>query len=478
MLLIFPLLTGFSGYANITFSKYLFFAIITLLWLMSLIFFAVLSGVYPSLKTKLWLPCTAFMLICTISAVFSDHFPETIIGAGRYDGLVTQLLCAGIFLGIAAFAKPKAHYFVLCGISAGLCCIIAIFQLFDINIFHLFPNDYSYYDAHTKYTGEFLGTMGNVDILSAYLCMCIPIFFSLLINARKSYELLFIIPLFLSSFILIAASTAAGFAALVGWAILFVPAICTDMRKFSRALIFGAVIILGAAAALAFSGRVGENDFSFSFALSGYSLALIVLAAVCLVFSLIAWLISNRCDFSPCSVLYLAAATAVMAFLIIVWGYDGSEGILYEFSQILHGNFDDSFGSSRILIWRTTLDAVSQKPLLGHGPDVLPLITNIEFSRYVPQTGETLTTFVDNAHNIYLGYLAGIGIIGLICFLFTVGSAFLPLHRSHFSTAIFGACAAYLIHSFFGLGLCLVSPIFWLFLGLCAVSDNNTFPEE
>lgn len=478
MLLIFPLFTGLSGYANITFSKYLFFVIITLVWLMSLTFFAVRSGVYPSLKPKLWLPCAAFMLICTISAVFSDHFPETIIGAGRYDGLVTQLLCAGIFLGIASFAKPKAHHFLLCGISACICCIIAVFQLFDINIFHLFPNNYSYYDAHIKYTGEFLGTMGNVDILSAYLCMCVPIFFSLLVNAKKSYEFLYIIPLFLSSFTLIAASTAAGFVALAGWAILFLPAMCTDMRKLSRTLIFCAVIILGAAAALAFSGEDGENGFSFSFILSEHSLALIVLAAVSLVFSLTTWLISHRCECSPRSVMYLTAATAVMAFLIVIWGYNGSEGILYEFSQILRGNFDDSFGSSRILIWRAMLDTISQKPLLGHGPDVLPLITNIEFSRYVPQTGETLTTFVDNAHNIYLGYLAGIGIIGLVCFLLTVGSAFLPLRRSHFGTATFGACTAYLIHSFFGLGLCLVSPIFWLFLGLCAVSDNNTFPEE
>jgi len=476
MLLVFPLFTGFSGYANITFSKYLFFVIITLLWLMSLIFFSIRSGLRPSLKVRFWLPCAAFIVICTVSAVSSDHFPETIIGAGRYDGLVTQFLYACIFLGIAVSAKPKPYYFTLCGISASICCIIAVFQLFDINIFHLFPNNYSYYDAHIKYTGEFLGTMGNVDILSAYLCMCIPIFFSHLMNAEKSCEYLFIIPLFLSSFTLTAASTMAGFAALACWALLFIPAMCTDMKKFGRALMLCAVIVLSAAPALAFKSGVAENSFALS--ITPYTYALTALAFVCFVLSLVCVKLSRKYDCSPRSILYLTAASSVMLFLIVIWGYRGTEGIFYEFSQVLRGNFEDSFGSSRILIWRNVLEVAAEKPLLGHGTDVLPLIASIEFSRYVPQTGETLTTFVDNAHNIYLGYLAGIGVIGLICFLFTVSSALFPIRRSHFSSALSSAVVAYLIHSFFGLGLCLIAPIFWLFLGLCAVCNNNTFPEE
>ncbi|MBR5262003.1 MAG: O-antigen ligase family protein, partial [Oscillospiraceae bacterium] len=113
-----------------------------------------------------------------------------------------------------------------------------------------------------------------------------------------------------------------------------------------------------------------------------------------------------------------------------------------------------------------------------HGPDTLPLIIDIGFSRYIPQTGETLSTFVDNAHNIYLGYLADIGIVGLAAFLITVLSSLMSTRRSNCAALLSGTVTAYLIHGFFGLGLSLVSPIFWLFLGLCAANDNNIFSEE
>ena len=85
---------------------------------------------------------------------------------------------------------------------------------------------------------------------------------------------------------------------------------------------------------------------------------------------------------------------------------------------------------------------------------------------------------MDNAHNIYLGYLAGIGATGLIAFLLTALSAFLNVRNSHCAPALVGAAAAYLMHGFFGLGLSLISPVFWLFLGLCAANDNIISSEE
>lgn len=478
MLFIFPLFTGFSGYANITFSKYLFFVIISLIWLVSLLFFSPLCKSSLRLKASFWIPCSAFILACIISAFFSEYFRESIIGAGRYNGLVTQLLCAAVFLGIAASAKLKPLHIRLCGVSASVCCVIAVFQLFNINIFGLFPNNYSYYDAHIKYTGEFLGTMGNVDILSAYLCMCIPVFFSVLMQTRSRFDIPFVIPLFLSVFTLTAASTAAGFVALGGWALIFIPGMCRTLARFSRALILSAVILLAAALALSFNGSINDGSFFFTFTISGYVAALVGLAFVCTAVALIIkkWL--RSCDASPRALIYLGAATTVCLALIFVWGYTGTQGTLYEFSQILHGNFDDSFGSSRILIWRTVLKTVSEKPFIGHGPDTLPLIIDIGFSRYVPQTGETLSTFVDNAHNIYLGYLADIGIVGLAAFLLTVFSTLMSAHHLECAALLPGAVTSYLIHGFFGLGLSLVSPIFWLFLGLCAANNNHIFSEE
>jgi O-antigen ligase len=56
------------------------------------------------------------------------------------------------------------------------------------------------------------------------------------------------------------------------------------------------------------------------------------------------------------------------------------------------------------------------RPLLGGGPARSPRL-DIEFSRYVPRTGATLRSFVDNAHSVYLGALVNTGALGLLATL-------------------------------------------------------------
>ncbi len=97
---------------------------------------------------------------------------------------------------------------------------------------------------------------------------------------------------------------------------------------------------------------------------------------------------------------------------------------------------------------------------------------DIEFSRFVPETGETLRSYADNAHNVYLGALVNTGLLGLAAHLATLGYAAAEAVRRRsdplrLSLALGLLCAA--LHAFFGLGLCLSEPLFWLALGmLCA----------
>ena len=130
MLLVFPLFPGFSGYSNITFSKYAFFVACTGLWLALIIFLSLRAPLSaPKLRLHHW-AALAYGLVCIVSWLFSPYRSESLIGAGRYDGLVTQLLYVGIFLGISVFGRLRRSHFLCLGLGLGLCSAVAIVQIF------------------------------------------------------------------------------------------------------------------------------------------------------------------------------------------------------------------------------------------------------------------------------------------------------------------------------------------------------------
>ena len=162
-----------------------------------------------------------------------------------------------------------------------------------------------------------------------------------------------------------------------------------------------------------------------------------------------------------------------------MWFWPGRTGTIYELGRVLHGELDDKFGSSRVLIWRKVLELVPERPLLGGGPDTLALRLDIHFSRYVEETGRTLSTYVDNAHNEYLGYLANIGILGLAAYLmamaFTAAEVLKKAPECGASAALGCALVCYWVQGFFGLGLCLTAPVMWAVWGLAlANTDEKT----
>ena len=151
-----------------------------------------------------------------------------------------------------------------------------------------------------------------------------------------------------------------------------------------------------------------------------------------------------------------------------------SSGTVFELRQFLRPAAQDSFGSSRLGIWRACLKLIPERPLLGGGPGTLALRLDIRFSRFVPETGQALSTFVDNAHNVYLGALVDTGFFGLFALLGVLAVSAVNGIRCRrdpliLSILLGAVCCA--IHAFFGLGLCLSAPLFWLLLGVIHTFD-------
>ena len=146
--------------------------------------------------------------------------------------------------------------------------------------------------------------------------------------------------------------------------------------------------------------------------------------------------------------------------------WPGKSGTLYEMSQVLHGHLADEFGSHRGQIWKQGWQLFLEKPWLGGGPGTSGRRFDIQWYSAVRDS----SVRVSNCHNVYLGHLVNTGILGTLPYLAAVGcSLFTWLKRRKWGALYPALGAAFfcnLIQDFFGLGLSLTEPMFWVLWGL------------
>ena len=471
MLLIFPLFTGVRGYAAVTVSKYLFFVIATSLWLLALAVLSIAGNRRAGdglLAAKAQMPplwCAVFPAACCLSAFVSPFGAACLIGAGRFDGLVTQLLLCAVFFGTARFGRFRRAHAAALAVSVTVCCLVAFLQRLGYNPLWLFPDGLHYYDAYVRFPGLFLGTVGNADLHSAFLCLAFPLFLSVFVTGRTRSAALYLFPLFVSAAGLILSGVSGAILA-AGLCALFSPALLVrDLSCFRRWLLAMAVCLFAAAPALAFHGEFKDGVVTWGFFPDLRVIASLVLAAVCLALCAGTFHIRRAVSARGLRRFFLIlAAAALLLGLAAVWFTPARSGTVYELSQAMRGHLEDSYGSSRIRIWRGVLALIPERPILGGGPGTLPLRLEIEFSRFVPETGGTLRTYVDNAHNQYLQLLADTGAVGLAGYVLLLAGTVVHAAKKRAPQTL--ALLCYCVQDFFGLGLCLVSPVFWAILGL------------
>lgn len=360
LLALFPLFTGFHGYANLTAAKFWLYTGATAVWLLGLLpclctgarLFAKKPGAF------FYLTC-AFLVWNLVSAALSPWREKTFLGAGRYDGLFTQFLYALTALGIARWGRKRVIYVRVFGASVFLCCAVALWQIAGGNPLGLYPNGWRFADAGTLYSGMYLGTVGNTLILGSVLSLAVPVLVYTAVK-KRGYDLLLLLP----------------------------------------------------------------------------------------------------------------------AALLAVFFYPGQSGTLYEASRLLHGKADASFGSHRVEIWREVCALIAQRPVFGGGPGTAAARLHIEFTRFVPETGRTLGTYVTNAHNEYLGYAMNLGWPGLALYLGMVGVTFFRPRENGESAAWLWGAAAYWMQAFFALGLVVSAPLLWLAWGLVPAPEERSGGHE
>ncbi len=430
MLSVYLLWPGLGGYRVITAQKWYAYLLFTGLYIAAAVLLRgelALVGAekLPSPKSvwrafgpaqKLVL---AYLLVTALSALCSPYRRTALLGGPRREGLAAIALYCLSFLLVSAHGVPRRRLFWLFAGALSLNCVCAVIQFAGANPFRLYPEGMNYYDAFVRYSGQFLGTVGNVDILSAVLTLAILGLGAGIVHAKDTRERLLLgVPTALCLFVLFRAFVAGGVVGVAGGTLLSVPVLLKGKKARRIAWIAVAcVIVLGLAGVYFLGGRLG--------------------------------------------------------------------GFLYEASELMHGRWNDDFGSGRLYIWRNVLPLVPERPLLGGGPDTLGLRTNASFERYDESLGILIRSSVDAAHNEYLNILVNQGAVALGLYLALLGvSAARWLRRaaSEPAAAVCGcAILGYCIQAFFGLSSPISTPYLWLALALlnpCRTEETISIKER
>ena len=414
LITIFLLYVGSNGYLTIQDAKFKAFCIIGggyifLMAILSLERLAIGVGHVVSPK-QLLLKSTwpqrlaiAYLILTWLSALFSDYFPDTIIGATRYEGALTISIYVLCFLLVCICGGPDKPMLIVFGITVTLFCIVALVQvLFDLNIFNLFPDGYTYSDSYVEFPSAYAGTIGNIDFVSAFLCLVIPLIWISIAKLHSKLRYALLIPLLMALALLVTLGVLAGFVGVVIGALLSIPFVFIKNTK-GMAIYFAAlaVFIICAAIGIFFidtgSGLFHELHEILHGRVSG--------------------------DFGS-GRLHIWSEVLGRLWERPLLGY-GPDTMIYSGMEPFT-RYDEHLGAMIV----SEIDSAHNEYL------------NIAFHQGIP------------AMLIYLAML-----------LFVARDWVINRHDAEVC-ALGGAALSYCIQAFFGISICITSPFFWLTIGL------------
>ena len=431
----FPLLQ-FGSYSTITKDKW---------WIMLLLmgmtvgcFFMDLMAHKTRKPTRAPLIVAGLLYFCIVISCLMSGEDSSVWWTGsfaRFEGLLTQL-CYFLLFILFSYAEVERKALVFwTSVGVLLFGSVVILQRLGQNPFHLYPMGTS-----IMTNPEFQGTIGNIDMCTGYLVLifgflCTDFLQILLLPQKRGGN--------------------------------------DNIQNKTNPV----AILLTLAALVTILYLIISMGVQFGIvALGGYVLYLL-LTRIHRRFRLFVFLL------------------VMMLALMIAWFYPYDEGGLWELHEIMRGRPQLSFGSNRIGAWFYSLKLGQTKWLWGGGSGTFMK----RFSSYLIVNGFTIpssqgnipipTTF-DSPHNEYIAMFVNHGLPAAIFFLALIIWFVMPplLKKDRFLQIgnqdhiyieksqdqyimwmnLAAAIVNYGIQMFFSFSVCIVSPLFWIIMGIAA----------
>lgn len=351
-----------------------------------------------------------FLLLRIISLFFAENIESAIYGSpGRVEGLITIVIYICLFLIARSFANLNDKFLLIIMGTAMIIALYGISQYFGIDPF---PRD----ELRYYWFKRSFSTMGNPNFLGLYIVLMIPVSIYLFVVKKQKIGVLF-------------------------YGVFLYCLLSTNTRG----------TWVGAMAAILCFVGIHFNIYRF-----------------------------KKEEFKRYVFLFVISLLIIVAINLQTKGLSFSRfaSIASEGSNLVTGNKHYYYsGSNRGYIWKRVTELIVQRPLFGYGIENL----GIAFEKYYRE--ETIAVWgnlvnIDRAHNEYLHIAVTSGIPSLIAYLsfvvLVIRKAWLRLrlHENKHMLLLISCILGYLVAANFNISVVSVAPIFWMFLGFLAGSEN------
>jgi hypothetical protein len=490
---VFPLYLNGEKYVGMTSHKAQFF------WVICGLTVVALAGAFlisrpgfkqPQLSIADW-AILALWACVTISAILSSHQDLVWLGEDqRNSGWLTTTCYTAAYFIISRLYVPRQRDFLIFAASSIILSLIGILQFYGWDLFQLFPYEsfmsQDGFPQYSSFTIFFRTTLGNVDVVSAYVSMTLIFFGIWYVKEEGRRRYIYLTAGILNFLLMIIAGADSGKVAVTAVMVLMLPYWLSSRKTLGRAIILASgwgiayclyYMTLQGLKARRLAQLLASSDQPFFEGISEASF--LPRLVICVVLALLGTGISvfghriplrfsvRAARIIGVSALVLTLILGVASVEILGARYENQpQHTLYQAREALHGNLDDDFGTGRVFVWRSSISAASQHLWWGTGPDTF----DQAFAPFQAETQLRYNLRFDKAHNDYVQILVCCGLLALIAYLILLAGIFIPYLPRAFNSpamlAAIGAGLSYCIQSFFGVDVPIATPLFWMILGL------------
>lgn len=488
MFLLFPIFFINNFYFNLNIAKFWFFIgceMFLVVWTLFGYFRRENQGkIKQNFKVlKSDFAVVGLLLISLISGFFSECFPHTFFGViHRYNGLFIIILYSVMYFIMTRFLEHCfKEIFLLLAISSFCAYLLGALNCFGIDPLGAFNA------VSCEQKGVFISTIGNRNFFSTFVCISLPVFLVMFCKLKsRIYVAIYAVVAAFGCFALYCSNTDSGFLGVfLAFAVLSLFSI-ENLSCFRRYMICVFMMVCCGMIFCHISRLVWGPGAIYSHILRRLNDHFILIFIATFIFTLImltfvrpfSKIIENNIKRIRFAIFFgYIFLIAVLIFLFVYYSFISNDSCQDGFRKYFR--FSESWGSNRGVAWISLIFAMFKfnffQIFFGFGPDTVSFIFSKYYSEQI-QSGQ-LPKF-DSAHNEYLQYLVTDGVLGLLMYIFLVGTVlyygFKMACRSEAALACVLSALCYCVQGIFNISMISTTPLFFLMLTLIVAEYRNS----